>query len=445
MRRFIYILLLALCAQSVEAKTYTIEECRTMALETSKNLKSSSEKILAAEDLLSAYRSNYLPNFSLSASYLYSTSSFDAAISGGYLPIFTNGVYDPTSVAYMPDQNYELEIGSVYNAGLMAAQPIYMGGKVTNAIKLARVGVEVSKLEQRVSESSVIEQADNAFYKVIEVEELLLSAQKYQSVVEELHRQVERAEAQGMKSRNDVMKVAVKLNEAKLLTQKATNGVRLAKMNLCYTIGLPLMTTDFALQVSLEMDYRVDDSNLNISARPEYAMLGSQIEAKELEAKLTRGDFLPSVSAIASYGYTNGVKLNGNTMFNNAGFTGGVTMNIPIFHWGEGRRKTSAKKREITIAQNQMEDMSQLMTLELMQAINIYNESILEVQLSTSAVAQAEENMRLSKNQYIAGMETLADHLEAQAMWQNAMSELTISRSKNRIAYTQYLKCRGEL
>ncbi|MFR9593928.1 MAG: TolC family protein, partial [Rikenellaceae bacterium] len=156
MRRFIYILLLALCAQSVEAKTYTIEECRTMALETSKNLKSSSEKILAAEDLLSAYRSNYLPNFSLSASYLYSTSSFDAAISGGYLPIFTNGVYDPTSVAYMPDQNYELEIGSVYNAGLMAAQPIYMGGKVTNAIKLARVGVEVSKLEQRVSESSVI-------------------------------------------------------------------------------------------------------------------------------------------------------------------------------------------------------------------------------------------------------------------------------------------------
>ncbi|MFR9594286.1 MAG: TolC family protein, partial [Rikenellaceae bacterium] len=195
----------------------------------------------------------------------------------------------------------------------------------------------------------------------------------------------------------------------------------------------------------LEMDYRVDDSNLNISARPEYAMLGSQIEAKELEAKLTRGDFLPSVSAIASYGYTNGVKLNGNTMFNNAGFTGGVTMNIPIFHWGEGRRKTSAKKREITIAQNQMEDMSQLMTLELMQAINIYNESILEVQLSTSAVAQAEENMRLSKNQYIAGMETLADHLEAQAMWQNAMSELTISRSKNRIAYTQYLKCRGEL
>ncbi|MFR9574693.1 MAG: TolC family protein [Rikenellaceae bacterium] len=445
MRRFIYILLLALCAQSVEAKTYTIEECRTMALETSKNLKSSSEKILAAEDLLSAYRSNYLPNFSLSASYLYSTSSFDAAISGGYLPIFTNGVYDPTSVAYMPDQNYELEIGSVYNAGLMAAQPIYMGGKVTNAIKLARVGVEVSKLEQRVSESSVIEQADNAFYKVIEVEELLLSAQKYQSVVEELHRQVERAEAQGMKSRNDVMKVAVKLNEAKLLTQKATNGVRLAKMNLCYTIGLPLMTTDFALQVSLEMDYRVDDSNLNISARPEYAMLGSQIEAKELEAKLTRGDFLPSVSAIASYGYTNGVKLNGNIMFNNAGFTGGVTMNIPIFHWGEGRRKTSAKKREITIAQNQMEDMSQLMTLELMQAINIYNESILEVQLSTSAVAQAEENMRLSKNQYIAGMETLADHLEAQAMWQNAMSELTISRSKNRIAYTQYLKCRGEL
>ncbi len=445
MRKFIYLLLFVAAIQSVEAKSYTLQECRTMALDTSKNLKSSGEKILSAEDLLSVYRSNYLPNFSLNASYLYSTSSLDAAITGGYLPVFTNGVYDPTSVAYMPDQEYELEVGSVFNAGLMVTQPIYMGNKVTNATKLARVGVELSKLEHKLSESTVVEQTDKAFYKVIEIEDLLLSAQKYQAVVEELHRQVERAEAQGMKSRNDVMKVAVKLNEAKLLTQKAMNGVRLAKMNLCYTIGLPLTTTDFTLQISTQMDGVVNDTNLDISSRPEYAMLSSQVEAKELEAKLTRGDFLPSVSAIATYGYTNGVKLNGSTLLNSAGFTGGVTMNVPIFHWGEGRRKTSAKRREITIAQNQMEDMSQLMSLELLQAINLYNESILEVQLSISAVEQAEENMRLSKNQYTAGMETLSDHLEAQALWQKAMSELTISRSKQRTAYTHYLKCRGEL
>ncbi len=445
MRKFIYLLLFVAAIQSVEAKSYTLQECRTMALDTSKNLKSSGEKILSAEDLLSVYRSNYLPNFSLNASYLYSTSSLVAAITGGYLPVFTNGVYDPTSVAYMPDQEYELEVGSVFNAGLMVTQPIYMGNKVTNATKLARVGVELSKLEHKLSESTVVEQTDKAFYKVIEIEDLLLSAQKYQAVVEELHRQVERAEAQGMKSRNDVMKVAVKLNEAKLLTQKAMNGVRLAKMNLCYTIGLPLTTTDFTLQISTQMDGVVNDTNLDISSRPEYAMLSSQVEAKELEAKLTRGDFLPSVSAIATYGYTNGVKLNGSTLLNSAGFTGGVTMNVPIFHWGEGRRKTSAKRREITIAQNQMEDMSQLMSLELLQAINLYNESILEVQLSISAVEQAEENMRLSKNQYTAGMETLSDHLEAQALWQKAMSELTISRSKQRTAYTHYLKCRGEL
>ncbi len=446
MRKFKYIVLVAvLCAQVVEAKTYTLEECRTMALNTSRNLKSTSEKILIAEDILAAYKSNNLPNFSLSANYLYSTSSLDATISGGYLPIFTNGVYDPTSVAYMPDQSYNLEVGSVYNAGVMATQPIYMGRKVSNAIKLARVGVEVSKLERELSESTVVELSDNAFYKVVEVEELLLSAQKYQAVVEEFYRQVERAQLQGMKSRNDVMKVGVQLNEAKLLTQKAINGVRLAKMNLCYTIGLPLTTTDLELKVSSALGVRVDDSNLDISARPEYAMLNSQIAAKELEAEISRGDFMPSVSAIASYSYMNGVKLNGSTMFNNAGFTGGVTVNVPIFHWGEGRRKTSAKRREVTIAQNQMEDMSQLMSLELLQAINNYNESILEVELSGQAVSQAEENMRLSQNQYNAGLETLADYLEAQAIWQKAMSELTISRSKHRTAYTQYLKSRGEL
>ncbi len=446
MRRIIYILLgVALCANTLQAKNYTLEECRTMALESNYSLRSGSEKRLAAEDILAAYKSNRLPNFSLSGNYIYSTSSFDATISGGYLPIFTNGVYDATSVAYMPDQNYELEVGSVFNAGVMATQPIYMGSKVSNAIKLARVGVEVSALEQKLTESTVLELTDNAFYKVVEVEELLLTAQKYQAVVEELYRQVERAQAIGMKSRNDVMKVGVKLNEAKLQSQKAENGVRLAKMNLCYTIGLPLTTTDFALATEYEVGAQVDDTNLDIKSRAEYAMLGSQIEAKELEAKISRGDYMPSVTALASYSYTNGVKLNGNTLFNNAGFTGGVSVNVPIFHWGEGRRKTSAKRREITIAQNQMEDLSQQMTLELLQAINAYNESILEVQLSEESVAQAEENMRLSGNQYNAGMETLAEHLEAQALWQRAMSELTASRSKHRIAYTQYLKSKGEL
>lgn len=349
------------------------------------------------------------------------------------------------SFAYMPDQNYDLKIGSVWSGSAMATQPIYMGRKISNAIKLASVGVKISTLDRQRSEAEVLQQVDNAFYKIVELEELLLTAQRYESVVAELHKQMQSGYDVGMKTRNDLMKISVRLSEAELQTLRATNGVRLAKMNLCYAVGLPLSTEGLEI-VNNDTDVTViDESSLDITSRPEWAILNEQLEAKRLEAKITRGDFRPSVVAVGAYGYTNGVTINGSKLINNASFAGGVTINVPIFHWGEGRRKSSAKEREITIAQNQLEDMGQLMTLELMQAINIYNESILEVHHTENALQQAEENMRMSKNQYNAGMETLTDYLESQALWQKAMSDLCTAKSQQRCAHTSYLKCRGAL
>ncbi len=446
-RRLKYILLGVLLPliEVVGAQSLTLERCREMALESSHNLNSSGERVLISEDLLAAYKTNRLPNLSLMGNYLYSTASFNATIEGGYLLTFTNGVYNSETTAYMPSQSYDLKVGHIFNAGAMLTQPIYMGGKVSNAIKLACVGVEVSSLERRMTESQVLEMTDNAFYKVLQVEEMLLSAQKYEEVLSEFYRQMQSAHSRGMKTRNDLLKVEVRLNEAKLLTQKATNALRLSKMNLCYVVGLPLLTEDVTLTDTLKEGVALDDNNLDITSRPEYEMLSRQITAKELEAKISRGEFLPSLSALASYSYMNGVTINDAKLINSASFTGGVMLNVPIFHWGEGRRKTSAKEREVTIAQNQMEDLSQQMTLELLQAINTYNESLLDVELSTSSVAQAQENMRLSRSQYDAGLETIADYLESQALWQQAMSELCTARAEQRTAYTRYQRCRGEL
>ncbi len=444
-----YILtLLALCCSAIPtlaAETLSLERCRQLAVENSKKLNSRDEKIEASKDLLSAYKSNYLPNFSLSGSYLYSTISFSETITGGNLPLFNLDGTQMAGFAYMPDINYELEVGSIYNVAAQLTQPIYMGGKISNAVKLAHIGVSISEMDRVKSESEVIISADEAFYNLLKVSEMLLSANKYQEVVEEFYRQMTSAYNNGMSRKNELLKVEVRLNEAKLLTQKAENGVRLAKMNLCYAIGLPLSTTDITLVDDFDSLHMVDPTELDVTSRPEYAMLKSQIEAKELEAKITRSDFLPSVSAIASYGYGNGLKINGERLVSNATFNGGVMLSVPIFHWGEGRRKSSAKQREVSIAKNEFEDYTQLMTLELMQAINNYEDATLEVALTQNSVVQAEENMRLSENQYHAGMETLADLLEAQAMWQKSMSDLTEAHAAQRIAYTLYQKCKGEL
>ncbi len=465
-RLYITILLAALLPSPLlmaQEEALTLERCREMALECNLMLQSSQQQIEASQRTLSAYKANYLPNFSLNGSYLYSTTTFEYTIQGGYLPTYipdaTTGELTPNlagmsadgtpifnEYAYMPDQQFDFEVGSVFNAGVQVTQPIYMGGKITTATKLARIGVDVAKLNRRKSETDVILQADNAFYTYQKVNEMYTTATKYHEVVAAFYKQVESAYNNGMGTKNDQLKVQVSLNEAELAMRKAENGLRLARMNLCYTIGLPLTTERLEIVDNFVPTLvNLENVSLDVTNRPEYAMLEKQVEAKTLEAKVTRSDYLPSVSAIANYGYTNGMTLNGTRMVDDAGFTGGVMVSIPLFHWGEGRNKVAASKAGIIEAENKLQDYTQLMTLELMQAINAYDEATLEVELRNRALAQSEENMRLSNNHYQAGMETLTDYLEAQVMWQKSMQSLIEAKAAQRLAYATYLKTAGSL
>lgn len=453
-------------AQTNSSVRLTLEECRAMALENNYNLKSSSEQVERAKDILAQYKTNFLPNISLTGNALYSTSNLSYTLEGGYLPTFipdattgelvpniagvaADGSYIFNQYAYMPDIELDLSVDFFFSAGVQLTQAIYMGGKVSNAVKLAKKGVNIAELSKSLSKSDVIIEADRGYYTFLQVEDKLLSAKKYHEVVEEFYRTVGDAVEQGMATRNDLMKVEVRLNEAKLMLKQAENGLRLSRMNLCYITGLPLTTQELILADKLNSNsietelMSMSSDNLDVSQRAEYKMLEEQIEAKELEVKLNRSEYLPQISMLAGYNYAYGGVINDANLINGHGFTGGVMVQIPLFHWGEGRRKVSSSKREVNIAKNQFEDLTQKMTLELMQAVNNYQESVYEVELTKTALKQAEENMRMSRDGYESGMENLSDYLESQAMWQKSMSDLVDARAGERLSYTNYLKCAG--
>ena len=58
---------------------------------------------------------------------------------------------------------------------------------------------------------------------------------------------------------------------------------------------------------------------------------------------------------------------------------------------------------------------------------------------------QAAENMRLSKQQYEVGFETLSDYLETQAVWQQCNANLVNARCQLQLAYVQLKKASGTL
>ncbi|MCS2713657.1 TolC family protein [Bacteroides thetaiotaomicron] len=97
------------------------------------------------------------------------------------------------------------------------------------------------------------------------------------------------------------------------------------------------------------------------------------------------------------------------------------------------------------MAQLQKDDLSKKMDLELQQAINAYNEAILEVKLTYQALKQSEENLKMSRDHYDVGMETISDYLESQTIWQNAQTEYIVAKTKLEVCKSEYLKAIGKI
>lgn len=463
MKRIIYHLFLFAVISSPVIRAQqimTLEQCREMALENNKQIAIAEKTNEKADSDVKAYKANYFPKLSLSGNYLLTNASSKLTIPGGYLPTFIPGA-DGSLVpnvlttspsgetifkeyAYMPDTEFRLKFNNSYTAGIRAEQPLYMGGKITAAYKMARIGHELANLNNNLTRNEVLVLTDEAYWNYVKVYELHKVAGKYKDVVNELFRNVQAGHEVGMMQRNNVLKVQVKLNEAELQLRKAENAMRLARMNLCHVIGLPL-TTEIALPDSFESPDATIAYQADITQRPEYSMLNKQVELKRQQTKLVRSEFLPNVGVAAMYNYSYGIKMNDKPIIDNTSFGAVVSVNIPLFQWGEGRNKVRSARTEQKIAELKQADTNEKMELELVQAINNVDEANLEVSLTKNSLAEAEENLKTHKDMYEEGMATLADYLEAQTTWQKANADCVSASAALRLNLTKYKKASGKL
>lgn len=445
-----------------------LRKCREMALESSKKIAVADKQVAKAGYDKKAYRANFFPKLSAMGMYAYMQKDYSFKIKGGNLPTFVPGG-DGTLVpnylldgngkvvtgadgrpvfaqyAFMPDIALTLGLDHAYTVGGLLEMPVYMGGKIRSAYRMSAIGTEMAELNVHYNRAEVIAETDGAFWQYVRLQELELSAQKYKEVVAELVKNLTDARQVGLASGNDLLKAQVKLNEAELLLQKTQNGKQLAGMNLCRVIGLDLNTALQAVDsLSGMITPGVLEEGITVARRPEYTILDKEIELKQQQVELTRSDFLPQLGVSVSYGYTDGINVNGEAD-GIASFTALASLKVPVFHWSEGRNKIRAMKAEVEMSELKKEDVSQMMMLEATKARFGVEDAAMRVKLTARSLVQAQENLTESKNKYEVGMETLTGYMEAQAQWQKAWSDWIDAKAELRLSETGYLKATGRL
>jgi outer membrane protein TolC len=432
----------------------SLDSCRRLALTNNNQAQSAKMQLQKMRYEVNAYRANFFPRISLQGMYLFTTGEFNyhkrfdmyntniPAMVGNlplpdwalpYLNMFYKSIYIDLDINVKPN--------NTFMAGVMFEQPVFMGGKIITAYKMARTGRQMAQLNIERTDAEVILKTDQAYWQYVKVLEMHNTALKYKEVVENVYHDVQNGVETGMVSENDKMKVKVKLTEADLMLRQAENGKRLAQMNLCMMTGLNLFTVIVPLDtLSDELPYTLLDTLPDVTKRIEYLLLKKQLELKKQQVNLSRSDFLPQLGIAGGYTYLNGVMLNETKLFDNASFSALVSLKIPITQWGEGANRIRSAKADFYMAEYQLQETISLLQLEIIQTYNTLDEAIFKTELAHSECEQTQENLRIINDRYELGLETLSSLLEAQILWQQARTKYTEAKIELRTAQTNYLR-----
>lgn len=408
----------------------SLSECREMALTHSEELQQADNTIQQAKLDRKIAATAYLPKI-------------DGAATGAYM---------------LPDidmMGMELSMRGTYMAGLSLTQPIYAGGKISTGNRLARIGEEVASEQYRMKRMDVIADADNAYWTYIAVGRKVRMLESYKAQMDTLHRQTETALSAGLATENDLLRIEAKRSEISYQLQKVKNGADLCRMSLCRIVGADFNTQIEAVDTTFIIS-RPGQLPPDIASRPELHLLEKQVAAGKEQIRMARADMLPTVGLGLSYMYYGNIKLNsmvdvgGTKVPFSQEFRDGIGMavlsvKIPIFHWGEIHKKVRKAKYELKNAELDLQKNTKLLNIEVQQAIRNVQDGYELINTAEKGLQQADENLRVMRNRYVASMAPLTDLLDAQSQWQQAESNLIEAQTQYKIYETEYLRATGAL
>lgn len=330
-------------------------------------------------------------------------------------------------------ENFEMLRWGV-SAGAMVVQPVFMGGRIVTGNKLARIGIEAAEKKVEVSERDVLQEVEDTYWLIAGLYEKRATVQGVQALLDTIQNTANLAFNNGLVTQNDILKVQLKRNEIDTKSVQLENGIILASKLLCQLTGInytgELELQPFPEEEAVETVVLMD--TFIVTGRPEAELLEMNIKAEQLRKKMTIGEALPQIGVGLRGGYSN--------FFERDRWNGLVFafVRVPLTQWWETGHKIKEHNLRIEQAQLMQQDLMGKMALQNEQVYNQLTEAVRLVIQHEASVKIAEDNYRISMMNYEAGMTTMSELLESQALLLQAKNAYTDARISLRAAQRKF-------
>ena len=322
-------------------------------------------------------------------------------------------------------------------ATLTALQPIYMGGQVVNGNKLAAIQQEVRALQQEMTEKDVKQNVETYFWRLVALRSNIATLDAVDEQLDEVYRQTEQYLQAGVINRNELLRVQLKREEVASERLRLENGIELVRMLLAQLCGADMASFDIVDEEihspeSPETYFLPADEAL--ANREEVILTDRSTHASELQVKMQRGKLLPNVAVGASGVYYNMMEKNQGNL------VGLATVSVPISEWWGGTH--AIRKAEMAAQQNRntQQDVREKLQIDILSAWNNLKEAYAQIQIAQRSTAQADENLRLSRNQYEAGTMSLTDLLDAVTLYTQSHSRMDSACADYQARIAEYMR-----
>ncbi len=478
----VLLLSLAACGTS-GAQTLSLDSCKARAVRSNKQMGMAKVKMEIAKNTRKAARTKYLPHVDVAGGYMYSSREISLLSDDQKVAIGNMGTeFVQTFTGQMPDlktgitnmitnmvqqgalspaeaqkiQGVMQNIGSagqklgqelaaggdaigqqivdafrtnthhLFTASAMFTQPVFMGGAIVAANKMADIAEKMAGTNMVSKERDILYKVETAYWTVVSLKQKQKLATDYLALVQKLDDDVHKMIKEGVATRADGLKVDVAVNEAEMTKTKVDNGLSLARMYLNQVCGMPLDdNTELADENSSDLEATSTTQYQSEGAyerRPELQLLNYTVDLSKQQTKVIRAGYMPQVALTGGVLFSNPSVYNGFERKFKGAFNIGVMVRIPVLDWGDTMYKVRASKCATTMAQLAYDEAHEMIELQITQSNFKVREAAKNLESAKKNIERAEENLRCANIGFKEGVMQTTDVMAAQTAWMQAHS-----------------------
>lgn len=444
------VLAFLVCVGVSNAKVYTLQECRDLALKNNVKVRTAQGDVDKAKKQKNEAVAKYLPQVTANA---FGFMANDDLIEGDIdlsaqkkeeLATTLTGAGLGALLPVIPTSFHYDFLDKGYFMGVTAIQPVFLGGKIIESNKLASLNTQAEQLKMSTVSNEVLQGIDDNYYRLVTLYAMRSALMEAQKQLASIEQDAQNAFEAGVVPRNDVLKVRLKQNEVNDDLGKVESGIALAKMALSQYMGLGVDSNSVTVDTMLTRDipkpsaYRVDHQQA-VSSLDEMKLLELNERASSLQTKIQYASLLPSVYVGGSFSYGQVLDNARPTM------VGFASVSVPISALWNDNRSVQRGKISERQAKQRSEDSRELLMLRMEQSYIALENAYRSVLLAQESQEQAAENLRINRDYYEAGTCTMSDLLDAQTSDQKARTSFVSAVGDYLTARTAYLIATGRV